>query len=90
MAKYNENRNLDNLKYICNRNKKYNNADEFGKLMPEFNWMVPQSSKGACYGAEFNANPLNSQTALIGTLLEDSKKTSVGSIMPKFDYTLKT
>lgn len=80
-------RDLDEMKYTCLGKKKYVNADNFGKLMPEFEWMVPERMQPICYGAKFSANPTNSQTALIGTLLDDSKKTQVGSIMPKFNYT---
>ncbi len=86
MAKNNENRNMNELKYKCNTNKRYSNADDFGKLMPEFKWTMPQANKGACYGAEYSANPLMSQSALIGTLLDDADNTSVGSILPKFSY----
>jgi hypothetical protein len=89
-AKYAENRNMNELKYKCKTNKKYSNADDFGKLMPEFKWTMPEASKGACYGTEYSANPMMTQSALIGTLLDDAKDTKVGSIMPDFDYKIKT
>lgn len=90
MSNHIQNRNLDELKYKCKNNSKYSNADTFGKLIPTMEWQVPQERAPICYGSSYSANPLNSQTALIGTLLGDSKDTQIGSIMPKFKYTEET
>lgn len=58
----------------------YNNADNSGKLFPEYAWSVPQKrlpdAPDTMYG------PIE-QTALIGTLLTDAQKTSSGSIIKK-------
>jgi hypothetical protein len=85
MAKYEQQRNLEELKYKCKQTK-YSNSDDSGKLFPEFKWMVPQERAPICYGADYSANPLIDQSSLIGTLIPDAKKTDVGSIMPKFTY----
>jgi hypothetical protein len=58
----------------------YNNADNSGKLFPEYAWAVPQKilpePPESIYG------PIE-QTALIGTLLTDAKNTNAGSIIKK-------
>lgn len=84
---YMQNRNLDELKYKCNSVSRYTNADSFGKLIPTMEWQIPQERPGICIGDFSRASPLTDQTALIGTLIEDSKNTSVGSLLPKFSYT---
>jgi hypothetical protein len=78
-------RNFDELRSKC-RSSNYTNSDDFGKLLPDQRWSVPEKRAPVCYSQNYNANPLNSQTALIGTLLDDSNKTSVGSMLPKFKY----
>ena len=84
---YVQNRNLDELKYKCNTASRYTNADSFGKLIPTMEWSVPQERPPVCVGANYTANPLIDQSSLLGTLLEDSRDTSVGSILPRFTYT---
>lgn len=59
-------------------------------LNPEFKWSVPQQRPPVCYGRNDEYNPLMTQSALIGTLLEDAKDTEVGSIMPKFTHQVHT
>ncbi len=85
LAKYEQQRNFDELKYKCKQTK-YTNADNMGKLYPEFKWMTPELTQPVCYGAEYSANPLIDQSSLIGTLLSDAENTEVGSILPKFTY----
>jgi hypothetical protein len=85
MAKYEQQRNLDELKYKCKQTK-YTNASDDYKLFPEFKWMTPQTTNPVCYGADYSANPLIDQSSLIGTLLPDARKTEVGTILPKFTY----
>jgi len=58
----------------------YNNADNSGKLFPEYAWAVPE--KRLPDPPESMYGPIE-QTALIGTLLTDAKKTSAGSIIKK-------
>jgi hypothetical protein len=80
-------RNRDELKNICERNKtfsKYHYEDMV--LVPGQEWSIPQKHPPVCYGSKGNYNPLVDQTALIGTLLSESKDTEIGSIMPKFTY----
>ena len=80
-------RNRDELKNICERNKtfsKYHYEDMV--LVPGQEWTIPQKHPPVCYGNKGNYNPRIEQTALIGTLLGDAKDTEIGSIMPKFTY----
>jgi hypothetical protein len=64
----------------------YVNADENMVLYPEFKWAIPERRPPVCYGNKNNYNPLMTQTALIGTPLNEAKDTEVGSIMPKFKF----
>lgn len=87
MADAIKDRNHDELKNICERNKtfsKYHHEDMV--LLPGQEWSVPQKHPPVCYGNKGNYNPRIEQTALIGTLLGDAKDTEIGSIMPKFTY----
>lgn len=80
-------RNRDELKNICERNKtfsKYHHEDMV--LVPGQEWTIPQKHPPVCYGSKGNYQPRIEQTALIGTLLGDAKDTEIGSIMPKFTY----
>lgn len=80
-------RNRDELKNICERNKtfsKYHYEDMV--LVPGQEWTIPQKHPPVCYGSKGTYNPRIEQTALIGTLLGDAKDTEIGSIMPKFTY----
>jgi hypothetical protein len=79
-------RNLDELTYAGERSSRYWNADNSGKLYPEFKWMIPQERPPTCYSNTVYTSPLLSQTKLIGTLLEDANQTQVGSMMPKFEF----
>lgn len=62
----------------------YINADSNMKLFPEFKWSVPEKRQPICYSKNNVYQPLSDQTALIGTLLSDARKTNVGSVMPLF------
>lgn len=80
-------RNRDELKNICERNKtfsKYHYEDMV--LVPGQEWTIPQKHPPVCYGSKGKYQPRIEQTALIGTLLDDAKDTEIGSIMPKFTY----
>jgi hypothetical protein len=80
-------RNREELKNICERNKSFSQFhDDDMVLIPSQEWTVPQKHTPPCYGNKSAYNPLVEQTALIGTLLKDSKDTQIGSIMPKFTF----
>lgn len=84
LAKLVYDRNMDHMKNVCRRNKKYINADENMVLFPEFKWSVPQPFPPVCTPIEKNEyQPSVDQTALIGTLIKDAAKTKVGSILPE-------
>lgn len=84
LAKLVYDRNMDHMKNVCRRNKKYINADENMVLFPEFKWSVPQPFPPVCTPLEKNEyQPSVDQTALIGTLIKDASKTKVGSILPE-------
>ncbi len=85
MAKYEQQRNLEELKYKCKQSKYINATDDY-KLFPEYKWMVPQERAPMCVGDFSRASPLIDQSSLIGTLLPDARNTEVGSIQPKFTY----
>jgi hypothetical protein len=81
-------RNEDLIRFRESQSR-YVNADKDLVLNPEFKWSVPQTRPPVCYGRQDEYNPQMTQTALIGTLLEDAKDTQVGSIMPKFKFTTR-
>lgn len=72
--------------------EKSQGADRFSKnnllLSRSFHWTVPQPRPPVCLPATGNCAvcPQLSQTALLGTLLNDAEATKVGSILPKFVY----
>jgi hypothetical protein len=87
LSNYINDRNMSHLKSVCQRNKrygKYMNADDDMVLNPEFKWSVPQKYPPVCIGGNNSYSPLNDQTALLGTLLNDAENTKVGSILPVF------
>ena len=84
LSDYVNGRNMSHLKNVCQRNKKYMNADENMVLFPEYKWSVPQQYPPVCTGKNQQVNPMIDQTALIGTLLTDAKDTKVGSLLPTF------
>lgn len=87
MAKTVHDRNREELKNICERNKSFAQYhDDDMVLIPGQEWSVPQKHTPSCYGRDSAYNPMIEQTALIGTLLNDAKDTQIGSIMPKFTY----
>jgi hypothetical protein len=72
---YNAQRNMNELRYACQRNTKFSNADDSMKLFPEFKWSVPQERAPVCMvpkgSTAATVSPLSEQTALIGTLLSE-------------------
>ena len=81
-------RNLEELKYACERSlEDYENLDENMVLLPDQTWNVPNKRPPICTSQKCDTTPLYSQSALIGTLLDEAKDTKIGSIMPKFRFT---
>lgn len=71
-------RNRDELKQICNRNKRFSKFhDEDMVYLPEQEWSIPTKHPPVCIGGDASFNPLMTQSSLIGTLLKDVKPTSV-------------
>lgn len=90
LATYRMRRHWDQMRMECGKEKsmkQYTNATNDLVLIPGQEWSVPQPRPPICYQPKCNTSPLNSQTALLGTLLEDAANTEVGSIMPKFTFT---
>jgi hypothetical protein len=83
LADRQDKRNTDELRSTCLRNKNFLGVDENMVLDPSLKWSVPQRFPPVCVGGANNYQPVSDQTALIGTLLEDAKATSVGSVLPK-------
>jgi hypothetical protein len=83
LAEIVDQRNTEELKNTCVRNKKYLGIDEDMVLDSSLKWSVPQPHPPICVGPQGNYQPNVSQTALIGTLLEEAKDTQVGSILPQ-------
>jgi hypothetical protein len=93
LAKAQLKRDKDDLESRCAANirqqkeSRYLNATDDGKLFPEYAWSVPQQRPPVCINNSGCAvQPSTAQTALIGTLLGDASKTSVGSLRPSFTY----
>ena len=81
-------RNLEELKYACDRSlEDYDNLDENMVLLPDQTWNIPNKRPPICTSQKCDTTPLYSQSALIGTLLDDATDTKIGSIMPKFRFT---
>ena len=83
LARLQDERNTEELKNICIRNKNFLGADEDMVLDASQKWSVPQRRSPVCIGNNNTYQPLVTQTALIGTLLEEAKDTKVGSILPE-------
>jgi hypothetical protein len=65
-------RNTEELKNACVRNKKYLDVDENMTLDPSLRWSVPQKRPPVCVGGANNYQPITDQSSLIGTLLQDA------------------
>ena len=77
-------RNSEELKNTCIRNKKFGNVDDDLVLDKSFRWSVPQQYRPVCQGTFDNYQPVTEQTGLIGTLLDSAKDTMVGSMLPLY------
>jgi hypothetical protein len=67
-----EQRNTEELKNACVRNKKYLEVDEDMTLDPSLRWSVPQKRPPVCVGGANDYQPITDQSSLIGTLLPDA------------------
>lgn len=92
LSKFMEERNRDEMKSVCQRNTYFRDVDELMEpvshekdmvLRPEFKWAVPQRHPPVCMGNNSAFSPLMTQSALIGTPLDEAAETKVGSILPK-------
>lgn len=81
MAALIEQRNKEHIKDTCVRNRTYLGIDEDMVLDPSLRWSLPQKRPPVCVGGKNDYEPRIDQTALIGTLLEDAKKTKVGNVV---------
>lgn len=78
-------RNYEDLKNMCEMSKQYDNMKKDLTLLPDQKWSVPQKQPPICLISEPSVvhNSL-SQTALIGTLLEESNPI----IIPQYSETV--
>ena len=76
-------RNKEQMGSICKRNTAFLNSDSDYILRPDQAWTVPIKRQPVCAPmSKCQVTESIDQTSLIGTLLNDSQKTSVGSILP--------
>lgn len=76
LAKLKEDRNLNELNFACNRSKGAKKAiHQFSKNKFNFDTKHPK------------VKAVQIKSDVLGTPIEESKKTKIGSIMPKFKYT---
>jgi len=75
-------RNTEELKNACIRNKKYLDIDENMVLDPSLRWSVPQKRPPVCIGGGNDYQPITDQSSLIGTLLTENNKLIIGTGNP--------
>jgi pyruvate/2-oxoglutarate dehydrogenase complex dihydrolipoamide acyltransferase (E2) component len=94
LSKFIEERNRAEMQSVCQRNTYFRDLDENSEpashsgreemvLRPELKWSVPQRHPPICMGNNSSFSPLMTQSALIGTPLDEAAETKVGSILPK-------
>jgi hypothetical protein len=81
MAELINQRNNQNLKDTCVRNKTYLGLDEDMVLDPALRWSLPPRRSPVCVGGKNKYQPMIDQSSLIGTLLDDAKSTKVGDVV---------
>lgn len=92
LATRQERRNFNELKFACNRSKYANNKKyDFDPMVLRYDqsWQMPYKKPPLCTmdsKQKCKVTPVQTQTALIGTLLTDAKDTKIGSIMPDFKF----
>ena len=85
-------RNLNKVSYDCNRNKQKGKvAHDYDDMVLRHDqlWKMPERRPPVCKmdsKKKCSVNPVEVQSALIGTLLNDASDTSIGSILPKFHF----
>ena len=85
-------RNMNQIAYDCDRNKNKDKvAHDYDDMVLRHDqlWKMPERRPPLCNmnsKKKCNVNPIEVQSALIGTLLNDASDTSVGSILPKFQF----
>ena len=85
-------RNLNQVSYDCNRNKQKSTvAHDYDDMVLRHDqlWKMPERRPPVCKmdaKKKCSVNPVEVQSALLGTLLNDASDTSVGSILPKFHF----
>jgi DNA-binding ferritin-like protein len=77
-------RNMDRLKYHCDMSKSYANVNSNMVLMNDQKWSVPQKHVPVCSTQNCQLTSSVSQSALIGTLLDDVEFNS--KLLPSFKY----
>jgi hypothetical protein len=73
-------RNTEELMSICKRNMKWKDAIPKDSLLGDF--IIPRNQTRYCIGNQNEYKPSVDQTALIGTLLEDTQQTTLGPFIP--------
>lgn len=92
LARKSESRNMEELELGCKRSTKRERlAHEYDDMVLRHDqmWKMPERRPPVCKmnsKKKCPVNPIEIQSSLLGTLLEDSKNTKVGSILPKFSY----
>jgi hypothetical protein len=77
------NRNFQELQSACTRNSAFLNPDSEYTLRPDQKWTVPAKRAPVCSpSSKCQVVDSTDQSSLIGTLIPDAKKTSIGSILP--------
>lgn len=85
-------RNLNQVSYDCDRNKQKGKvAHDYDDMVLRHDqlWKMPERRPPVCKmdsKKKCSVNPVEVQSALIGTLLNDASDTSIGSILPKFHF----
>ncbi len=75
-----DDRNKEELKNICQRNMSWKNFEIPNE--PIGDWVIPRNQTRVCLNNQNDYQPSIEQTALIGTLLDNTKKTTLGPLIP--------
>ena len=92
LARKKESRNLEELEMGCNVSKiKGKLAHKFDDMVLRHDqlWKMPERSPPVCTmnsKKKCPVTPIEVQSSLLGTILDESKNTQVGSILPKFSF----
>jgi hypothetical protein len=85
-------RNMNELKYSCQRGNTLDEvATDYDDMLLRDNqrWKIPQRYPSLCKRdskKKCKVNPIEVQSTLLGTLIDNAKDTKIGSIMPQFSY----